>query len=250
MIGGADNALSPRVYTRYTDGFSRHYYVGASHFLELGGFQLRRWSDGAVFDQIPPDLQQGDFVAAGDAFVWKANTLAYNKIKARDPGGTITDLVSFGLVVGKGATSVGTDGTDLVWLQGDGRATQNDPFQTVDIMTAPFTTDPKALVPRRLRSEYPESFFVAGTIVGCGYEAHSLVDNKLGRNGVRITRLSDGQSWPLWYTGLSVWQINEPRAITCAEIFLHAYRRDGGTYPENTMVRIALASLGPGVPAD
>lgn len=250
MIGGDDSAPKPTRYTRYTDGLSRHYYVGASHFLELGSYQLRRWSDGLVFDQIPPDLQQGDFVAAGDAFVWNASTLAYAKIKARDANGAITDLVSFGLVVNKGTTSVGTDGIDLVWLQGDGRAKSSDPFQKVDIMTSPFTADPNKLVPRRLRSEFPESFWVAETVVGCGYEAHIIVDNSLGRDGVRITRLSDGQSWPLWYTGMSTWQINEPRAITCSEVFLHAYRRDGGLYPENTMVRISLASLGAGVPAD
>jgi hypothetical protein len=145
---------------------------------------------------------------------------------------------SVGLVFDRGFGDLGTDGKDLVWIDAQGRASQSSssPFTTLTIMTAPFMTEPNAVVSRRLRTEDGPGFGASNFVVGCGYAARS--------NGqhIRIVRLSDGYSWAL-PTGKFYWQ--NPLALTCTELFASVL--SGG---ELRTARIRLDSLGRGISPD
>src|SRR5690606_27339005 len=118
----------------------------------------------------------------------------------------------------RGAGSVGTDGVDLVWMEGSGRVLGEHHYPTRDIVTAPFTTDPAALQPRRLRSQIAPQFgdWSQAYEVACGRAARKGASS--GR-GVQIVRLSDGRGWELPETPF-VWRPSTIVGMTCDEIFL------------------------------
>src|SRR5690606_30746901 len=90
------------------------------------------------------------------------------------------------------AHNIGTDGVDLVWSEGEGKEPHESQsaFPIRRIMTAPFTSDPASLMPRRLRSQPGQVAQVRPWVVGCGYAA---MDN--GGAQKLVVRLSDGWMW-------------------------------------------------------
>jgi hypothetical protein len=138
----------------------------------------------------------------------------------------------------------GGDGRDLVWLYGAGRTDPAGSFPTIAIMTSPFTTDPRQLAPRRLRSEKGQYFGTAPFVVGCGYAARQLPE------GIRVVRLADGASWLLPGDSTQTWQWASPFALTCTELFAKASVLTEGGPPAVTYARLRLDSLGPATPAD
>ncbi len=134
------------------------------------------------------------------------------------------------------ATDFGTDGADMVWIEAFDEGSDLGPWATVNIMAAPFTTDPNAIVKRRVRSGMNQPGFQPFT-VGCGYAAHEYDRDET--SGFRIVRLSDGRSWQFRASASS-----RAVAITCSEIFIdYSYYGSG-------LARIRLDSLGPGDPPD
>ncbi|HLK39044.1 MAG TPA: hypothetical protein VKU41_19920 [Polyangiaceae bacterium] len=111
-------------------------------------------------------------------------------------------------------------------------------------MTSPYTTDPAAVVPRRLRSEGSGFFGAASPFhVGCGYAA---LFTQLGTWGVLIVRLADGQSWFLTTPDGTSWSWVDAVALTCTEFFgVVALEKS-----TRTVARVRLDSLGPGMPPD
>ena len=114
-------------------------------------------------------------------------------------------------------------------------------------MTAPFTSDPSQLKPRRLRSNVAEASWEQFA-VGCGYAAKT--SDRGDDQPVVVVRLSDGQKWELKNSSFSLppdqrWNWDNRIALTCDEIFVQAIPGKRGE-----IVRIRLDSLGPGIPAD
>jgi hypothetical protein len=145
--------------------------------------QPRRWIRGR--DVL---FQTGDLVSAG---IW-----AYDDERGTHP------LVTYPGDTTQGASNVGTDGVDIVWTHGEGKEEGAfGLFPTVSIMTAPYTTDPEALQPRRLRTDMSIGIGTEDLqwAVGCGYAARHLAT---GRD-VQVVRLSDGVAWVL--AGNNLW---------------------------------------------
>ena len=147
----------------------------------------------------------------------------------------------------RGAGNPGSDGTDLVWVQGEGRDGDSTQFPQRWIMTSKYSTDPAAIQPRRLTRWLP--YLIAGRTpaVGCGYAAvrYVLGETIATETGLLIVRLSDGVNWTLRSPNEAKpdsW--GPPIAITCDEVFA---RYQGGAGYE-TIRRVRLDSLGPGDP--
>ncbi len=159
--------------------------------------------------------------------------------------GQVRDFLGFGSDV-PAAADFGTDGRDMVWTEASGRAdAPGEPWSRIDIVTAPYTVLPELIGPtihkRRLRSEI--SFDQAPFVVGCNYAAHAV-----GTSGVRLVRLTDGQSWMLSNEATDAgasWQVTSPLAVTCDELIVRLRRGD-----EHQVARLPFSTLGPGAAAD
>jgi hypothetical protein len=183
----------------------------------------------------------GEYSYQGDALFLTASNANYAKIKIFAPANGMRDFISFGNVLSNSAADFGTDGINMAWIEASGRATSADPWTTLSIMTAPYTTDPSSIVKRRVRSEDVGYFATAKFTVGCGYAAHRFVAGPVA--GVRIVRLADGVSWKL--TDTPRWYWYEPTAVTCSELFVNIV----GPKAFN-LARVRFDSLGPGIPPD
>lgn len=112
-------------------------------------------------------------------------------------------------------------------------------------MTSPFTTDPAALAPRRVRRD-PSIAYASGMSayqVGCGHAATA------GANDVHLVRLADGRAWDLLHTQ-QVWHGSSVVGLTCDELFVVASIWVDGVVQDATIQRIRLDALGEGSPAD
>ncbi len=106
-------------------------------------------------------------------------------------------------------------------------------------MTAPFTIDPAALKPKRLRSDPSVSMGSQGFQVACGRAAHGG-----GNQPVVVVNLADGLSWllpPALGSDVYFYTIG----LTCDHVYLSG--QFGG---RTNIARIRLDSLGPGLPPD
>ena len=173
----------------------------------------------------------------------------YEVLRWTEKDGTKT-LIGFGNDYSRGAGHPGSDGVDLVWLQGEDRVPSEHNFPKRWIMTSKFSTDPTQIKPRRLIPWAPS---LIGTTtgdlpppVGCGYAVYDGLGGDLhpGQSGLIIVRISDGVSWMV----PSVSKVppdgwSAPIAITCNEVFS---RYKGGFL--ETIRRVRLDSLGPGTP--
>jgi len=186
-------------------------------------------------------LQQVSTAMSDDALFWRSSNAYYSKSRVYTPSGGVKELVSFGNDATQGIFGTGTDGTDLVWHRAFNRASGTGLYPEMEIVTAPYTTTPAALTPRRLRSE-TGSVSVSPFVVGCGFAA-----NDTGKT-IRLIRLSDGVSWLFnWGDKASSIGWTSPLALTCDHLFI------GGVItgtPKRTIVKLRLDSLGPGIPPD
>lgn len=172
------------------------------------------------------------------AVFWETGDLYRAGINVWDKPGGARSLIRWPGDFTRGAGKFGTDGTDMVWCQGEGKAPSATEYPVRSIMTAPFMIDPAKLQPRRLRSLPTNRIAGAPTEVGCGY---ALLEGPAG--DLIVTRLSDG--W-LWY----VPQTPERRiytalGLTCTELFAV-----GEMHQRLAVARVRLDSLGPGFPPD
>jgi hypothetical protein len=249
-FGGDDTDLSPPILLdRLEDSPDAAIaYAGANYWLQNGRAELRviGWDgiDHGVLAGVTAAVSPATW--AGDALLWAYESNPTYRLWTWTKQDGSRELTPFGSDLSKGAGNPGTDGKDLVWVQGEDRMPSDEWFPTRSIMTAPFTTDPAELQPRRLRS-----WVLAGIgtshrppVVGCGHAA--LISwNKQEGLSLLIVRLSDGRAWqlrgppapaPHWYS---------PVAITCDEVFAIF---EGS--PMWSLRRVRLDSLGPGMPAD
>jgi len=132
----------------------------------------------------------------------------------------------------------------MVWISGEGGAPW---YPTRSVMTSPFTTDPAALKPRRLRSWIPReitTLALTPVAVGCGHAAFAHIPEDLVEQ-ILVVRLADGQSWILHHPDDRRWFYGAPVAISCDELFAAVRVKNG-----DRLRRIRLDSLGPGIPPD
>ncbi len=186
-------------------------------------------------------LQQRLVTATDDAIFWKAANEIYGKQRLYTPDAGVLALRDFGTDYTRRDFDLGTDGHDLVWIYGSERAQPSGTFPKLEVFTAPYTTSPDALAPRRLGS-YGASVGVRPFVVGCGFGLHNGVVSST------LVRLSDGQTWKIPAANVQMgsqwsWGV----AVTCEELFGVAYLPETGA---RTLVRVRIGSLGPGTPAD
>lgn len=263
-IGGRLDELRPKALEHYHDAATRSFIAGAPGLLEVSGgaLTLEDWKDGSVRQQIWSSAQDNGLAQNypffhGATLFWASDSAAINKQKVFTQAGGVKDFLSFGDDWSKGVADLGTDGDDLVWLEGSGRSTPSaaEAFPQVAVVTAPFTTDPaQVLAARRvLRTDltgYP--FGTSPFVVGCGYAARtSFLSSGDGgfEGGSLLIRLVDGYRWLLPDTPGADWGWRHPLAITCDEVILKVVQRPApGDKPRWNVARVRIDSLGPGIP--
>jgi hypothetical protein len=250
-IGGGIDDLVPRIFQEHKDFTPRQYVAGNMALLEWGpGLPLFSWSDGGQIDSLAtPDQQVGtapsgtpaEFLFSGDALFFSVHSGSYYRIAAYTPAAGIAELIAAGGDSTRSSLDLGTDGHDLVWAEASMTSSQ---LSNVAWMTSPFATTEAAVQRRQLRNEAAPYCAGAPFVVGCGYAAQCGYGTNGPQVGVRIVRLSDGQSWPLLtQNGVDPWIWSEPIAITCSEVFVRVQ-----TPGDFNIARVRLDSLGPGEP--
>jgi hypothetical protein len=253
-IGGADTALRPSLFAPF-DAQRGGVWAGARWAAETrtGSAHVIDWSDGRV---VATPWIGGDASApawAGDVMFFSHAGPTDSDLWLWTPERGAVRLRGSGGDPGRGVGALGTDGKDLVWLEGSGRRPRtpgdarsedddnDDVFPTRAIYTAPFVTDPLRLQPRRLRRWEPALISSSRPpVVGCG---HAVFPWPAGaQHGLLVVRLRDGQAFPVPdppAAGAAAWQ--GAVAVTCDEVF---------AYTANNLRRFPLAALGPGLAPD
>lgn len=257
QLGGSIDLLWPAVVARNDSDAAIGYEPGHDFLVQVGPYGKLRAPIGSglgppslIYDPaIDPDgLPPRHLVQEHGAVFWRFNTLIFDSVMAWTQATGTQPLLRWPNDLSRGAFDFGTDGKDMVWVQGSGRTCCHDvdPFPTHDTMTAPFAADPAHLMPRRLRTDAesgPSGF--GDYAVGCGMAAHTT-----GNGSLFVVRVADGRAWlqpvhPAGDGGGYDWAWANVLAITCDEVF--ATVQAGHT---SQLARVRLDSLGPGVPAD
>jgi hypothetical protein len=126
-------------------------------------------------------------------------------------------LIAFEGDPSRGASNLGSDGKDMVWTEGAGKAPGKEGlYPEVWVMTAAYTTDPARLAARRLRRDLNQGVGTAllEFAVGCGYAGRPLANGK----DVELVRLSDGAGFVL--RGGDAWAWERVLGFTCEDVFL------------------------------
>jgi len=249
-FAGDDTLLRPPIlFDRVqTDPDIAHVVAGTHFYLETSRrLRVFKW-DSTYMGLAASDAQ------AFSPLQWVGPTLLfayasspyYEIVRWTEHDGTRL-LIGFGSDYSKGAGYPGSDGKDLVWIQGEGRDDDSVRFPEAWVMTSKFSTNTSEIQPRRL-TRWPQSHVSAGVPpqVGCGFASFLYVLGfpQATGAGLLIVRLSDGVAWVLASPSISTGDTwSEPIAITCNEVFA----RYKGHYLE-TIRRVRLDSLGPGTP--
>jgi hypothetical protein len=251
-IGGSIDLLHPGVLYSWNPshghGFAASDVVWASYdSYDVG---VARWGQPWKVVSKSMDvggLQQVNLKVWHDFVTWQASDGVYMGTMAWTPAKGAYPFITFPGDWSRAANGLGTDGVDLVWFYGEGKAQPLDyQYPKTSVMTSPFTKDPVALKPRRLRSFTDSQPPVSQWTVGCGYAA---VEG--AANHPLVVRLSDGWSWVLEPEPLGdggpkqQWRFSTVYGINCDEVFVQ-----GGVGVEMQIARVRLDALGPGMPPD
>lgn len=187
-------------------------------------------------------LQQHDARAWHDFVTWRSSDGVYVGAMAWTPEKGAYPFLTFPGDWSRGVEGLGTDGIHMVWIYEEGKGPAQEPYPTRSLMVSPFTKDPKALKPKRLRSYPGPEPAVTPFAVGCGYAA---IEATTGH--ILVVRLSDGWSWD-FHEGVKAgpdWKFTNAFAVTCDEVFVR-----GGAGAEMNIARVRLDALGPGMAPD
>lgn len=248
-MGGVIGDPVPRLLAHYDHDIVYSFWVDASWLMRIGAYEsiltVAPWeslSPDTVITSPPLDpesLKASQPLITHGVVFWATATLYQHGINVWDPVNGARPLVRYEGDFTRGAGDLGTDGVDLVWAQGEGKEPQEYKYPIRHMMTAPFTSDPAALAPRRLRSTPYSNIGSQQWEVGCGYASHTA-----GSYRVAIVRLSDGVSW-LVSQQAPDFLPSTPLGIDCTHAYM--FGLFDGRY---TIARVALASLGAGTPPD
>ncbi len=250
-IARAIDDPAPRVLAHYVDDKTYGWDVSANWVFrsELPSFSFYAmpWSmtpeTFVTSPAVDPDHLHSDAheVPIGDALFWVTNSDAFAGINVWDPVNGARPFIRWPGDTTKGAADFGTDGADMVWSYGEGQIpNQEFGYEVQSIMTAKFTTDPAAVVAKRLRS-FQGRVGMYPFQVGCGYAAvqGNLYD-------LWIVRLSDSVAWHVTGPGGGVNALDGgPIGVTCDDVFVLGHF--GG---QSNIARFRISSLGPGMPPD
>ena len=244
-IGGTFADVRPTIHGRFSSSIVHSAVVGDLGILDIANntiISLLDFDSGIKLTDIKtPSLPMSfEWMFRANVF-WQGNAGREGAVGRWTPDGGAIDFIRYGSDPNHPAADLGTDGTDMVWLEGHGDATDAGPYTSVDYWTAPYVSDPSALAPRRLRSETTTAILGTPIAVGCGYAAYAPAGFV---NGLRVVRLSDGWSWFL--PNVTGWYWSQALALSCSEVF--ASVQISG--PIATLARVALAQLGAGSPPD
>lgn len=184
--------------------------------------------------------------ARGQAVFWEVGGLKKHGVVAWTQASGQQNLIRWIGDYTQGAGNFNTDGVDMVWTHGEGKAPNDESYPKLSVMTAPFTTDPAArkAKEKRLRSD-PGQLAVFPFGIGCGYAAREYATSD--STELLVVRLSDGVSWivkaPPFSTGV---QFMSVLGLTCDEVFVQVQFPD----EVNAIVRMRLDALGPGIQPD
>jgi hypothetical protein len=251
-IGGPIGELQPKVMVHFqkTSPYADGYTCSSNWFARVTWpivLYAHPWSNPSKpllvssAGKDPESLTFSQLVMHEDALFWTTADSYRSGINSWNPVDGARPFIRYVGDATRGAGNLGTDGVDLAWSYGEGKQ-PGDKVSTYpkrDIMTAPFTSDPAALKPRRLRSDPMAGMAAAPFQVGCGYAAHGRLTAP-----VVVVRIADGQSWSIPILG-SDFHLQETIGVTCDHVY--ALAEIGGRW---NVARIRLDSLGPGVPPD
>jgi len=241
-LAGTLPAVGPTVHNKFSSTTVHAAAVGDLGLLDIGsGVSLLDFDSGAHLQDIKSSLPMSFEWMFRSSVFWQGNSGRIADVGRWDPDAGSVDFINYGFDPNHAAGDLGTDGTDMVWLEGQGNSTDAGPYTTVAYWTSPYVTDPAKLQPRRLRSETTTAILGTPIAIGCGHAAYAPVGFT---NGLRIVRLSDGWSWFL--PNVKGWYWAQALALTCSEVFV-TVQISG---PITTMARVPLAQLGPGVAPD
>lgn len=236
-IAGTIGNLKPQAHGRVI-GTAPSYFVSDIGVLQVGpAVDVLDFSTGNKLYSIQGSLPMSFEWMFHNYIFWQGNSGRVNDVGRWDPDGGAIDFINYGFDPNHAAGSLGTDGKDMVWIEGHGNPSDAGFWTTCDFWTSPYVTDPSQLQPRRLRSA-PCVLGVDRVPVGCGFAA------AWSPTGEWILRLSDGWGWFLPNTTGWTWQ--SALAVSCTEVFVGVYISG----PITTMARIPIASLGPGLAPD
>ena len=135
--------------------------------------------------------------------------------------------------------ALGSDGTDMAWMQAYEPDAQLAHWGRIELWTSPFTTDPAQLQPKRLGVTGNDHIQEYPMVVGAGLAAHNVLQGELPR----LYRLTDGAyAFAPAVPGL---HLSDVISIDEGEILFWASLENA--YPTDyiTIVRMPLSSLGP-----
>ena len=243
FLAGDVNEFRPSFVHHFNDGLTHGVSsgeLGVVDIDETDTLSLYEWTDSPKVLRNPQDLglQYSFPLFSANAVFWSASAGSFNRVVVYTDDGGVVDLLSSGADPSYGYDDFGSDGTDMVWMLGEGHDGGPIGFDSAAVFTAPFALNSTDVSSRRLRSESVKRFGVSPIRVGCGYGARSNGDY------LRVIRLSDGVSWILPST--VGWSWLHPLAVTCEEVFTAI-----STGPNiNNIARVRISSLGPGIAAD
>jgi hypothetical protein len=248
-LAGDDELLRPPVlFDRLQTDNAATAFVGSHYYLEMShNLRVRKW-DGTDLGLLPVGTGiTGGISWVGPTLLYVVSVFPQYYIRRWTEQDGDRVLMGFGADHSRGVADAGSDGVDLVWIQGEDGFVDGTPmFNNAWIMASKFSTDPSEIKPRRL-TRWVSGLLSGGQVppVGCGYAAfhYAIGWPKLTESGMLVVRLSDGMSWKVPDGPFPQGWI-KPIAITCDEVFA----RFKGSYYE-TIRRVRLDSLGPGIPA-
>lgn len=221
--------------------------MGVVANASLAGAKLFRWNDPTPIPIPLPDdttnLQNVLYRFRGEALFWpsSAGNEVYRTVYYTPATGSRV-LLTNGNSLTTGAADLSTDGTDMVWLEGEGRVDGALGFTRFNVATAPYTLDPAQLRPKRIATDLAGGGFNEPFNVACGRVARlsKRVINGQDRTRILVVRLSDGAQW--WLDAENMFPLR-PLGMTCDEIFVHAVLPT--VVGVRTIARIRFDSLGP-----
>lgn len=255
MTGGVGGSLRgrPRVVRKHTDYAARSVYASDAWLVEWkgGSMTVMDWDASSPERIYPTEATAPSLPAMKTHYVANEVFFTVNAdgnvgVMSWDPDAGVRPLLRWYDDPSRGAGDFGTDGVDMVWVEGDGKPPGGwyHEFENKQIRAAPFTTDPVVAQGqgRRLRSLPKEQAVTdpnEAFVVGCGLAAHT------SRVPCRMTviRLSDGYAWFVpCAEPLQDWYWHQTLGITCEEVFVLAGHQKEAFTP--TIARVRLDSLG------
>lgn len=243
-----------------TNGYHTNWRVTSTWLMRwtLGAVYARKWGSASEILVQSGSMDPEGFAAygprgTGDTLFWDVGSLVYHGVMSWTEATGARALVRYPGDYTRGASSFATDGKDMVWSYGEGKAPNDWYYPKQSIMAAPFSADPAVVekTAKRLRSDPGHLSSLDLFSVGCGLAARVYVENpEAGADGsvdLLVVRLSDGVAWrwdtPAISTGF---RLNSAIGVTCDEVFLEA------SFPDDaqTILRIRWDSLGASLPPD